>query len=321
MRPIVIRISDLVQLKDILRFGNEVWKDATIQQIGFRGQGRASWGLIPKAFRPKVTLGYHSLPIKAPCTDIVNQTRAEYRAVRSFVELSDSVGLHLPGDIVRFRNHINRTGQEAEYFWRKTWPEEEDLQLLAIAQHHGVPTRLLDFTHNPLIAAFFASIECLKLIESKQNVSEFAIWAVDLRFLRRIQDLSKNLYHQIDSQQERLKDVLVPRFGNDYLRAQAGFFLVDRQINTNWETRWCTQLEKALIDRSDHWRAQRGLWGNSTVADFFLPYVKLRIPATMATDTLTYLHGEGINLGTVFPSYDRIHEALEFMRSHGLRVE
>ncbi|GAA0522744.1 hypothetical protein Ade02nite_82240 [Paractinoplanes deccanensis] len=36
-------------------------------------------------------------------------------------------------------------------------PPANDLEWLALLQHHGVPTRMLDFTPDPLIATFFAS--------------------------------------------------------------------------------------------------------------------------------------------------------------------
>ncbi len=51
----------------------------------------------------------------------------------------------------------------------------------AVAQHHGVQTPLLDWSYNPLTAAYFAAEESLN-----QGKSEpLAVWALDERYLNR----------------------------------------------------------------------------------------------------------------------------------------
>jgi hypothetical protein len=48
-----------------------------------------------------------------------------------------------------------------------------DLEWLALARHHNVPTRLLDWSENPLVAAFFATQEAGSETESDTNA---VIW-------------------------------------------------------------------------------------------------------------------------------------------------
>jgi len=55
--------------------------------------------------------------------------------------------------------------------------DEEELEWLALMRHYGAPTRLLDWTTSPYVAAFFATAE------AKPDESS-AIWAIDITAIR-----------------------------------------------------------------------------------------------------------------------------------------
>lgn len=77
----------------------------------------------------------------------------------------------LGGDVVELERHILRSFRK--YAHRDAVPGDSDWNWLAVAQHYGAPTRLLDWTYSPFVAMHFAT----------QRTEEFyldgAIWCVD----------------------------------------------------------------------------------------------------------------------------------------------
>lgn len=87
----------------------------------FRGEVSAQWPLVTSLARRLQTY----------CDDRALWPLREERALRVF----------------RRKAHI---------YLQDRWAIDDDLRCLALMQHHGAPTRLLDFTKSPYLAAFFA---------------------------------------------------------------------------------------------------------------------------------------------------------------------
>ena len=88
-------------------------------KLVFRGQGNASWGLVPSMYR-----GMNSLDLDGWETSINDRERDIFR------EFSDKS--------------------------RRLWDGGSPWDTLVMAQHYGTPTRLLDWTPNAQAALFFA---------------------------------------------------------------------------------------------------------------------------------------------------------------------
>ncbi|APX92574.1 hypothetical protein BWR19_06240 [Halomonas sp. 1513] len=175
----------------------------------YRGQGDAAHSLTPGVARGGADSESPQLgPIICGSDESYKIMKYEFRLLRYFIKACDKSGISIPNDGAELRKAFNLTDERAsvpfgmrfedeleydadESFIRldRSWLTEDVYSLMVMAQHHGVPTRLLDWTKSPYAAMYFAAVSGMKSLSAKDKDGAIAVWAIDGK---EINSISKN---------------------------------------------------------------------------------------------------------------------------------
>ena len=145
-----------------------------------------------------------------------------YRGQRNDWPLVPKVArLDGPNDVLNMENRLfNDFKRESVAHYNP--PIATDWDWLAIAQHHGLPTRLLDWTRNPLAALWFAVRKA-----NTKPAGNGVVWAFRPRAQDMIRDPTKN-----DSPfRGGTTKVLEPRHITPRISAQESVFTVHKYVD------------------------------------------------------------------------------------------
>ena len=183
---------------------------------------------------------------------------------------------------------------------------ERKIDWIFLMQHHGLPTRLLDWSKNALTALYFA-------IRKQKEKEDAAVWIIDPRRLNEACDLGRNIAFPEDNRDARLDEyynleprtseytypipVITPPFLSERLAAQQSRFTYHTD-------------ERSALDRFAKTIAR---------ADNCWYLIKLIIPSHCQPQILQTLRLVGITLPDITPGLDNI--ALEIRHRLELGVD
>ncbi len=299
----VHKVDTALELIELLRGTHNLWRGHR-EQWGFRGQADSKWRLVPSAFRD----GWEAcLPkcLRSPAEEaVVRQQHNEWEAFLRFFRLADETGLYVPGaEQVRTLEMEQQVEMQIE---GSAWPFDDLVEGLAIAQHHGIPTRLLDFTLDGLVAAYFAALSAITKRNKDPTPPRFSVWAVNLGFLH---------YAWGNWLNRRFRVVQVPLARNPFLQAQRGFFIYDISARKSWPPPPMDELVMAHSRKGSTWERLADLCPRMK---FMEPPVihRFDVPNTEAEQLLQKLYQhERISKAHLMPTMDNVTETLRFMLS------
>lgn len=217
----------------------------------------------------------------APFATVREQCEAELGTIREFFDIAATHGIRLPEDSQLLRESLD--------VWRNLlagrltipaarWPPPNFLSLIALAQHYGVPTRALDWTWSPLVAAYFAARDL------PTDKSDFLVVWIFEYFAKYID----RMYEAQLPQERPLLLFTAPGADNENLKAQRGMFMVEVHKLKALDAPFVPQPYEDLVPQ--------------TIAVKNLPLLKrVMVSSSEAVEVLMHLGLGGVSAAHLFP--------------------
>ncbi len=287
----------------------QIWDNSrylwsTSREWIFRGVSRADYPLRPAAFRDNAFTYFIPGQAELAILKATDQRNYEDSVIVQFCTKTDRLGIPVPGDHPELRD-LRSAIQDYD---PAEFPPIKKLHMFALAQHYGIPTRLLDWTRKPLVAAYFAAEKVAK-VRSKRfaepDVSgndPCAIWALDAGFIRTMSEKART-NRSIDPE---IILVTAPTVTNPNLAAQGGLFTLVQP--RSGDPHPLPDLDSAITQLAKH--------VPTDVAQFSPFLYKLTLPATETRSLMRLLAIQGVDAAAVRPGLAGVADSLRECWSH-----
>lgn len=308
--------NDADSLLKAINYGGELYKALSGGFI-YRGHFSDKYKLVPAALRGGGLDPFHPSryneddKLKLVSELEITQIWGEYQLLQQFYNNCDRNNLRVP-DCVRLRDSVVKSYDLVSLFKREEWLPRELWEVAALAQHYGVPTRLLDWTSNIHTALYFSVADYVKPLSLSEHLARnenrllhsgkidedhCEVWALDTKIIIGKENTLP------------LKLIRPPYNGNPNLAAQEGIFTlwsVMKPVQTKGkikiEQELCNKepLDSLLVKKFEELEMEER------------PYLyRLSFPHKAAVEIFQYLERLGHTAARLFPGYAGVVQAMK----------